>query len=105
MQSIFIQDANSLVVKPDHLIRILRHLRSRFPWVDRITSYARSHTVARISDDNLTQMREAGLNRIHMGLESGSDAVLAMIRKGVDKRTQIKAGQKAKKAACSCPST
>ncbi|WP_419662510.1 radical SAM domain protein [Desulfosarcina variabilis str. Montpellier] len=98
MQSIFIQDANSLVVKPDHLIRILRHLRSRFPWVDRITSYARSHIVARISDDNLTQMREAGLNRIHMGLESGSDVVLAMIRKGVDKRTQIKAGQKAKKA-------
>jgi hypothetical protein len=98
MQSIFIQDANSLVLKPDQLIRILRHLRSRFPWVERITSYARSHTVARISDNNLAQMREAGLNRIHMGLESGSDAVLAMINKGVDKRTQIKAGQKAKNA-------
>ena len=99
MQSIFIQDANSLVIKPDRLIRILRHLRARFPWVDRITSYARSHTVARISDDNLRQMREAGLNRIHMGLESGSDAVLAMIRKGVDKGTQVKAGKKVKQAA------
>jgi radical SAM superfamily enzyme YgiQ (UPF0313 family) len=98
MQSIFLQDANSLVIKPDSLIRILRHLRSRFPWVARITSYARSHTVARISDDHLDQMHAAGLNRIHMGLESGSDAVLAMIRKGVDKRTQVKAGQKAKKA-------
>ena len=98
LQSIFIQDANSLVIKPEQLIRILRHLRSRFPWVDRITSYARSHTVARISDDNLRIMREAGLNRIHMGLESGSDAVLAMIHKGVDKRTQVKAGQKVKNA-------
>jgi hypothetical protein len=98
MQSIFIQDANSLVIKPEPLIRILRHLRSRFPWVDRITSYARSHTVARISDDHLKQMRDAGLNRIHMGLESGSDAVLAMIHKGVDKRTQVNAGQKAKRA-------
>ena len=98
MQSIFLQDANSLVIKPDSLIRILRHLRSRFPWVARITSYARAHTVARISDDHLDQMHAAGLNRIHMGLESGSDAVLAMIRKGVDKRTQVKAGQKAKKA-------
>jgi hypothetical protein len=57
MTAIFLQDANSLVVKPDQLIRILRHLRSRFPWVDRITSYARSHTIARISDDNLKQMR------------------------------------------------
>jgi radical SAM superfamily enzyme YgiQ (UPF0313 family) len=98
MSAIFLQDANSLVIKPDRLIRILRHIRSRFPWVGRITSYARSHTIARISDDNLVRMREAGLNRIHIGLESGSDAVLRQIRKGVDKRTQISAGQKVKRA-------
>jgi len=98
MTSIFLQDANSLVVKPDSLIRILRHIRSRFPWVERITSYARSHTVARIGDDNLKAMQAAGLNRIHIGLESGSDAVLAKIRKGVDKAAQVKAGRKVKKA-------
>ena len=98
MNAIFLQDANSLVIKPDALIRILSHLRSRFPWVDRVTSYARSHTVARIGDANLKKMRQAGLNRIHIGLESGSDAVLKMIHKGVDQRTQIKAGRKVKKA-------
>jgi len=98
MTAIFLQDANSLVIKPDSLIRILRHIRSRFPWVERITSYARSHTVARISDAHLKAMRDAGLNRIHIGLESGSDAVLKRVRKGVDKATQIKAGRKAKKA-------
>ena len=98
MHAIFLQDANSLVVKPDQLVRILRHLRFRFPWVDRITSYARSHTIARISDGDLLQMREAGLNRVHIGLESGSDAVLGLVRKGVDKRSQITAGRKVKKA-------
>lgn len=98
MHAIFLQDANSLVVKPDQLVRILRHLRFRFPWVDRITSYARSHTIARISDGDLLQMREAGLNRVHIGLESGSDVVLGLVRKGVDKRSQIKAGRKVKKA-------
>lgn len=98
MHAIFLQDANSLVVKPDQLVRILRHLRFRFPWVDRITSYARSHTIARISDGDLLQMREAGLNRVHIGLESGSDAVLGLVRKGVDKQSQIKAGRKVKKA-------
>jgi len=98
MTSIFLQDANSLVVKPDRLIRILEHLRLRFPRVERITSYARSHTIARISDDNLKLMHEAGLNRIHIGLESGSDAVLKRVRKGVNKMAQIKAGRKVKKA-------
>lgn len=98
MTSIFLQDANSLIIKPDSLMRILTHIRRCFPWVERITSYARSHTIARISDENLNQIRAAGLNRIHIGLESGADKVLQMVCKGVDKRTQIKAGQKAKRA-------
>jgi hypothetical protein len=79
-------------------VEILIHLKNLFPWVERITSYARSHTIARIKDDNLKAIREAGLNRIHIGLESGSDQVLKMIKKGVTKQTQIKAGLKVIKA-------
>lgn len=98
MRSIFLQDGNSLVIKPERMIRILEHLTESFPTVTRITSYARSHTIARISDQHLRQMREAGLNRIHIGLESGSDAVLKRVKKGVDKATHIRAGQKVKEA-------
>ena len=98
MKSIFLQDGNSPIIKPEDLIRILHHLKQAFPMVRRITSYARSHTIARISDEHLSLMAEAGLNRIHIGLESGSDKVLKMVRKGVDKATQIKAGQKVKLA-------
>lgn len=98
MRSIFLQDANSLIIKPDDLIDILEHLQRRFPGVERITSYARSHTIARISDDHLAAMRRAGLDRIHIGLESGSDLVLKKVRKGSDKATQIKAGRKVKQA-------
>ena len=98
MRSVFIQDANSLIIKPSDFIEILTHLKMRFPWVERITSYARSHTIARISDDNLKAIRDAGLNRIHIGLESGSDKVLKMSKKGVTKETHIKAGLKVKKA-------
>jgi len=98
MKSIFIQDANSLIIKPSDIVEILKHIKDRFPFVERVTSYARSHTVARISDSDLSAIKAAGLNRIHIGLESGSDNVLEMMKKGVSKETQIKAGQKAKKA-------
>jgi len=98
MKSIFIQDANSLIIAPADMIEILTHLKKRFYWVERITSYARSHTIARIKDEDLKAIRAAGLDRIHIGLESGSDKVLKMIRKGVTKETHIKAGLKVKKA-------
>jgi len=98
MQSIFLQDGNSLIIKPDDLIRILLRLKEAFPAVQRVTSYARSHTIARISDAHLKEMAEAGLNRIHIGMESGSNQVLQLVKKGTDKATQILAGQKVKRA-------
>jgi biotin synthase-like enzyme len=98
MKSIFIQDGNSLIIKPDDIVHILKHLKTAFPGVERVTSYARSHTIARISDENLQRMADAGLNRIHIGMESGSDKVLKKVKKGADKATQIRAGQKVKRA-------
>jgi radical SAM superfamily enzyme YgiQ (UPF0313 family) len=96
MRSIFLQDANSLIMKPSDLIQILEHLRNTFPNVERITSYARSSSLARISDDDMARIFKAGLNRIHVGMESASDEVLKFVNKGVDKATHIKAGQKVK---------
>lgn len=98
MESIFIQDGNSLVIKPVDFILILQHLRNAFPQVKRVTSYARSNTIAKISDENLHAMAEAGLNRIHIGMESGADDVLKKVKKGCDKKTQIIAGLKVKRA-------
>ena len=80
-------------------VQVLRHLTETFPQIKRITSYARSHTIARIKDADLARMKAAGLNRIHVGLESGSDSILAMIKKGSDKEKHILAGQKVKKAS------
>jgi len=98
MRSVFLQDANTLVIKPADLAAILEHLHRVFPQVERVTSYARSHSIARISDYDMARLAAAGLNRIHIGMESGADAVLDLIKKGVDKETQVIAGQKVKRA-------
>jgi hypothetical protein len=98
MQSVFIQDANSLIIQASDLVEILTHLKKRFPKIQRITSYARSQTVARTKEEDLKAVGEAGLNRIHIGLESGSDEVLKMVKKGVTKEMHVQAGQKVKRA-------
>jgi radical SAM superfamily enzyme YgiQ (UPF0313 family) len=98
MRSIFLQDANTLVMKPDDLVEILQHIRQCFPQVERITAYARSQSVALISDDDMARIATAGLNRIHIGMESAADEVLKFVKKGVDKKRHIIAGQKVKRA-------
>lgn len=98
MKSVFLQDSNSLAIRPDDMVAILEHLRASFPWIERITSYSRSSTASRIEDADLRRMRQAGLDRIHIGLESGSDAVLRMVRKGATKDLHVKAGRKIKDA-------
>jgi radical SAM superfamily enzyme YgiQ (UPF0313 family) len=91
-KSVFLQDSNSLIIKPGSMITILEHLRHCFPRIERITSYARSHTIARMDPADLAAIAAAGLNRIHIGLESGCDAVLDRVRKGATGETHVTAG-------------
>lgn len=94
----FLQDADNLIMKTDDLVEVLKFLREKFPEIIRVTSYSRSRTIAGKSIEDLTSIRNAGLNRVHVGLESGCDRVLKMIKKGVTSAQQIEAGRKAIKA-------
>jgi len=69
--------------------------------LNRITSYARSHTAARKSPEELKELKSAGLDRIHIGLETGSDTVLGYMEKGCTAENHIEGGQKVKEAGIS----
>lgn len=97
-KTVFLQDANSLIMRTPQLVEILLYLKETFPVIERITSYARSKTLAKKSEDELKALREAGLSRVHAGLETGDDELLEYINKGVTAEEQIIGGKKAKKA-------
>lgn len=90
----FLQDADNLIMKTDDLVEVLEFLRENFPEISRITTYSRSRTIAGKTENELTRIRKAGLNRIHVGLETGYDPLLKLIRKGVTSEQQIDAGKK-----------
>ncbi|MBW2296323.1 MAG: radical SAM protein [Deltaproteobacteria bacterium] len=90
----FLQDADNLIMKTDDLVEVLTFLRERFPDITRVTTYSRSKTASKKSADSLKRIREAGLDRIHIGLESGYDPVLKLMKKGTTAATQIDAGKK-----------
>lgn len=100
-RTVFLQDANTLIMRTPELVDVLRHIKTTFPTVERITSYARSETAARKALDELKALQQAGLSRLHIGLESGSDEVLNFIRKGVTAAQHIAGGRKVVEAGIS----
>jgi len=90
----FLQDADNLIMKTADLVKVLHSLRTKLPEITRVTTYTRSRTALRKSVDSLKAIREAGLDRVHAGLESGYDPLLKLMRKGVSGTQQVEAGKK-----------
>ena len=97
-QAIFLQDANTMVLRTEWLLEIVSYVRERLPEIKRITSYGRANTLAKISEEDYRALRQAGLDRIHSGYESGSDKVLQLICKGATQEEQIIGGRKVRDA-------
>lgn len=95
-KSVFLQDGNTLALSGGKLTEVLRYLRQTFPQIERITSYGRAENLSRVSAEEFAELKEAGLDRIHSGYESGSDQVLQLVNKGVTSEQQIRAGQNIK---------
>jgi radical SAM superfamily enzyme YgiQ (UPF0313 family) len=99
----FMGDADSLILKPEFMTEILDEIKENFPSIHRFTVYGRTRTAARVRKlEELKAYREAGLDRVHFGLESGSNTVLKFMNKGVTKEEQIEAGLKTREAGLSC---
>jgi len=93
-RTVFLQDADPCAVKPEKLAAVIARVKARFPSVERVTTYGRARTLARRAPDQLALLRDAGLTRVHLGLESGCDEVLKAIDKGVTSDELIEAGEK-----------
>jgi histone acetyltransferase (RNA polymerase elongator complex component) len=99
--SAFLQDANTLIMPTKDLVEVIKFLKKTLPSITRITSYGRSKTAAQKKLEELKALREAGLDRLHIGLESGYDPILEYMDKGVTAAEHIIGGKKIVKAGIS----
>lgn len=96
--TVFIQDADPLLRKKNEIFELLNQLKSEFPEIKRITSYARARTITKYDISDLKELKQSGLSRIHLGLESGSKEVLNFVNKGLDPSDIIEACEKLHKS-------
>jgi radical SAM superfamily enzyme YgiQ (UPF0313 family) len=96
--TIFLPDANTILLPTDTLVAICEKARALFPHLERVTVYGSARFIARKSLAELIRLRAAGLSRIHTGMESGDAEVLSRIKKGADPEEIVRAGRMVREA-------
>ena len=98
MKTVFLQDANTIVLKKEMLIDILKHLKKTLPTLETVACYGRADALIRLSVEDFKELKEAGLTMIHSGFESGCNEVLEILNKGTTRELQIESGKRVKEA-------
>ena len=95
---VFLADGDALALSPGKLHEVLTLLREECPHLERVSSYANARNLLAKTVDELRGLREAGLNLVYLGLESGDDRTLADIHKGMTVAEQIEGCRRASEA-------
>jgi radical SAM superfamily enzyme YgiQ (UPF0313 family) len=94
---IFLADGDALNLPKDTMITILKYLWLNFPRLERISCYAMPKNILQKKDDELREIKSAGLQMMYVGIESGNDVVLKKVTKGATYKTILQACQKIKR--------
>lgn len=94
LRRVFLADGDALVLSTHKLLEIMELLKAHFPKLSRITCYGGPLDILRKSPEELLSLKQAGMQMVYLGIESGDDEVLTRVQKGVTSEEMIQAGQK-----------
>ena len=97
IRRIFLADGDALIVKTEMLIQILTYIWEKFPNLERVTAYGTTQDILHKSEEELMQLKAAGLDMVYMGIESGDPQVLKDVKKGVTRGRDDRSRQEAEK--------
>lgn len=95
---VFLADGDVLALSQRRLVELLGKIKHKLPWVNRVSLYGNARAIRQKSVAQLLALKQLGLHRVYMGLESGYDPVLEAINKGADSAAMIEAGQRVRAA-------
>jgi radical SAM superfamily enzyme YgiQ (UPF0313 family) len=91
---VFLADGDVLILPTERLCEILSNIRKKLPWVNRVSLYGNAKAILRKTAEDLIKLKELGLDRVYMGLESGHNPTLANIKKGMQAEQMIEASRR-----------
>lgn len=94
LRRVFLADGNALSLPTEQLLTIMSALHEFFPKLTRITCYGGPKDILRKTPEELLALKQAGLQIIYLGIESGDDEVLKLVNKGATADEMVQAGRK-----------
>jgi radical SAM superfamily enzyme YgiQ (UPF0313 family) len=94
VRRIFFLDGNAMVMPFKDLIEITEYAHQVFPDIERVSCYAHGKDILRKSDEELLELRKAGLKMVYIGIETGDDLLLQKIGKRETQEDIVTAFQK-----------
>lgn len=98
VERVFLCDGDAIIMRTQELLTILEALHRAFPSLQRVTTYAGPRSTLAKTPEELRTLREAGLTRAYLGVETGCDALLKQVKKGVDAAQMLEAGVRLREA-------
>jgi hypothetical protein len=93
---VFLADGDAINLPNNRIVQILKYLYSKFPALERVSCYAMPMNLLQKKDDDLKELRMAGLQMLYVGIESGSNVLLRKVTKGATYQSIVQACHKAK---------
>jgi radical SAM superfamily enzyme YgiQ (UPF0313 family) len=94
MEKVFLCDGDAVCMETGDLLAILKALYESFPCLRHVGTYVGPQSTLAKSAADLERLRQAGLTKAYLGVESGDDEVLADINKGVNAAQMLEAGRR-----------
>lgn len=98
VRRVFLCDGDAIIMRTNDLITILDTLYDTFPSLEKVTTYAGPRSTLTKTPEELKLLREHGLARAYLGVETGSDELLRKVKKGVGAQQMLEAGVRLREA-------
>ena len=98
LRRVFLTDGDALILPQPKLVWLIKRIREKMPWTQRIGLYGNAKSIMQKTPDELAELRELGLGIVYLGLESGDEKVLRDVKKGAGVGRMIEAGRRVRDA-------
>ncbi len=82
VERVFLEHGDAFVLSADRLMQIADAIHRKLPKVETIAMYASIQNIKHKTDAELRRLRNAGINGLDIGVESGLDSALQYMNKG-----------------------